>query len=246
MYLYVFDREAVFRALNSRPSLSSIKQDLVPYLVRQQLSRQSPVLDRNNTMSSDGNYNEAQTASAPATDFMVLSHSDSRRRRGHANAHSVWCNVFWAEKDKFCARTNTLPAYADVNRDLTSFELASQLLTQKPNARFENFVHETVQIGNKSVVAAGCIVGKGSILGDKCSVKRSVIGATAKLGNNVKVVSSVIMDNVSIDEGCHIQNSVICSGARLHANCSLRECQVGHNFVVSEGSQHRDEELVSR
>lgn len=100
-------------------------------------------------------------------------------------------------------------------RDLTSFDLASRLLTEKPNSRFENFVHESVQLGSKATVSAGCIVGKGSILGDRCSVKRSIIGSTCKLGNSVKIVSSIVMDDVIIEDGSHIQNSIICSESHL-------------------------------
>ena len=102
-------------------------------------------------------------------------------------------------------------------RDLTSFDLASRLLTDKPNSRFENFVHESVQLGSKATVSAGCIVGKGSVLGDRCSVKRSIIGTTCKLGNSVKIVSSIVMDDVIVEEGSHIQNSIICSGSHLQA-----------------------------
>lgn len=100
-------------------------------------------------------------------------------------------------------------------RDLTSFDLAPRLLTEKPNSRFENFVHESVQLGSKAIVSAGCIVGKGSILGDRCSVKRSIIGSTCKLGNSVKIVSSIVMDDVIIEDGSHIQNSIICSESHL-------------------------------
>lgn len=118
-------------------------------------------------------------------------------------------------------------------RDLTSFELASRMLSEKPNSRFENFVHETVQLGSKATVSAGCIVGKGSVLGDKCSVKRSVIGATCKLGNNVKIVSSIVMDDVIVEEGSHIQNSIICSSCHLKV-CLLLfvKCTILHMELI--------------
>ena len=117
-------------------------------------------------------------------------------------------------------------------RDLTSFDLASRMLSEKPNSRFENFMHESVQLGSKATVSAGCIVGKGSILGDKCSVKRSIIGSTCKLGNNVKIMSSIVMDDVIVEEGSHIQNSIICSGSHL----KVRKLLHTH---VTDGQSHR-------
>lgn len=121
-------------------------------------------------------------------------------------------------------------------RDLTSFDLASRLLTEKPNSRFENFVHESVQLGSKATVSAGCIVGKGSVLGDRCSVKRSIIGSTCKLGNSVKIVSSIVMDDVIVEEGSHIQNSIICSGSHVqvccaHVICSNMTCARSNSAV---------------
>ena len=113
-------------------------------------------------------------------------------------------------------------------RDLTSFDLASCLPIEKPNSRFENFVHESVQLGSKATVSAGCVVGKGSVLGDKCSVKRSIIGTTCKLGNSVKIVSSIVMDDVIVEEGSHIQNSIICSGSHLQVCLS---CAQALHFV---------------
>lgn len=41
-------------------------------------------------------------------------------------------------------------------------------------------VHPSITMGNKTVVAAGCLVGENTQIGDKSSVKRSVIGNGAK------------------------------------------------------------------
>ena len=64
-------------------------------------------------------------------------------------------------------------------------------------------------------VAAGCMVGAGTTMGDKCSVKRSVLGPMCKLGAGVKVINSVLMEGCTVGDGCHLQNSILCSGAHL-------------------------------
>lgn len=46
-----------------------------------------------------------------------------------------------------------------------------------------------------------CLVGTGLQPGDKVTLKRgTVIGNYCKLGNNVKIINSVIMDHVTIED----------------------------------------------
>ena len=61
------------------------------------------------------------------------------------------------------------------------------------------------------------MVGAGTTMGDKCSVKRSVLGPMCKLGAGVKVINSVLMEGCTVGDGCHLQNSILCSGAHLQA-----------------------------
>ena len=100
-------------------------------------------------------------------------------------------------------------------REVVASEHADRLLDAKLNAKHGNYVHEGVQLGSKTTVASACMVGRGSSLGDKCSVKRSVLGANCRLGANVKIINSVLMDGIVVDDGCHVQNSIVCSGAHL-------------------------------
>ncbi len=94
-------------------------------------------------------------------------------------------------------------------------EHTDRLLDAKLNSKHGNYVHYSVQMGAKTTVASACMVGRGSTLGDKCSVKRSVLGSNCQLGANVKIINSVLMDGVIVDDGCHVQNSIICGGAHL-------------------------------
>ena len=67
-------------------------------------------------------------------------------------------------------------------------EAAVRLLPDPPpSSRVDAFVHPSVGMGNKCTVGAGCMVGADSSLGDRCSVKRSVLGPRCCIGSNVKV-----------------------------------------------------------
>ena len=62
---------------------------------------------------------------------------------------------------------------------------------------------------------------------DKCSIKRSVLGAMCKLGSNVKIINSVLMDSVVVHDGCHLQNCIVCTGAQLQASIlKLLPCHI--------------------
>ena len=60
-------------------------------------------------------------------------------------------------------------------------------------------VCHTIQIGTES------LVGEGVTLGEKVSIKWSVIGSHCKIGERAKVTNCVIMDHVVIENGL-VQN----------------------------------------
>ncbi|KAL3137832.1 hypothetical protein ABBQ38_005086 [Trebouxia sp. C0009 RCD-2024] len=246
-HLYIFHKETFVKAVQARPSYTSIRQDLLPYLVRQQNSRHpfSRKQDASKQQASPSPERKQSDSLTPGSHLVDVISGINSGSGASPHSESGWCHAYVAGKEAFCGRASTLQAYGDVNRELTAFDLASRVLTEKPNSRFENFVHETVKLGSKATVSAGCIVGKGSILGDRCSVKRSIIGSTCKLGNSVKIVSSIVMDNVIVEDGSHIQNSIVCSESHLQAQCSVRDCKVGPGFNLAEGSECRDEVLAN-
>ena len=58
-----------------------------------------------------------------------------------------------------------MPAWRCHREVVNNLELAARLGVQAhPNAKHDNFVDESVQIGSKSTVAAGCMVGPGATL----------------------------------------------------------------------------------
>lgn len=75
----------------------------------------------------------------------------------------------------YCCRVNTVAAYAQANRDVA--------MTQKPAgfAPFvlrgkNNFVDASAVVDVKTQVGPDCVVGAGTTIGAKCSIKKSVVG----------------------------------------------------------------------
>lgn len=170
-------------------------------------------------------------------------------------------------------------------------------------------MHSSLELGNKAIVGAGCLVAAACSLGDKTSVKRSVIGADCKcvhpqcptllrifdllctkiskfamqfafvalvhssvgvilyraqgdqihiysacpeprsgpwcrIGANVKILNSVLLDGCNIADGVHIQGSIVGFGVTVGAKAQLRDCRVGPKVRVPENADHRDEDLT--
>uniref|UniRef100_A0A0E0PXF2 Translation initiation factor eIF2B subunit gamma n=1 Tax=Oryza rufipogon TaxID=4529 RepID=A0A0E0PXF2_ORYRU len=109
-----------------------------------------------------------------------------------------------------------------------------------------NIIHPTSVLGSKTTIGPQCMLAEGSQLGDKCSVKRSVIGRHCRIGSNVKIVNSVVMNHVVIEDGCHIQGSVICNNVQLQERAVLKDCQVGAGYIVTASSEHKAESLSKK
>lgn len=54
------------------------------------------------------------------------------------------------------------------------------------------------------------MLGEGSQVGDKCSVKRSVIGRHCRIGSNVKVTKLAFYSRQPKKGGVHLENTLNC------------------------------------
>ncbi len=59
-------------------------------------------------------------------------------------------------------------------------KVALHLTGLKASSQHDNVVPASTQLGNKSTIAASCVLGEGCVLGDKSSIKRSVLGNNCK------------------------------------------------------------------
>lgn len=103
-HLYAFNRLLVQGVLESRPTIKSIKQDLVPYLVRSQLRLGVP-------STALGSPSEEKDPPAPAfaPDTEVFAQLLRSSHSGHRNTgSSLKCCTYIASKGKFCVRVNSL------------------------------------------------------------------------------------------------------------------------------------------
>ncbi|PON74137.1 Nucleotidyl transferase domain containing protein [Parasponia andersonii] len=236
--------------LDQKDTFHSLRRDVLPYLVRSQL-RSEVVL--NGTPQPEENGNEKVgsqnnqlvqsqiLANASKPSFHQLYTSGPNGSYPVRRTHK--CCVYIADSSKYCARLNSIQAFSDINRDVIGEKIH---LSGYSLSAHHNIIHPSAELGSKTTVGPQCMLGEGSQMGDKCSVKRSVIGRHCRIGSNVKVVNSIVMNHVTIGDGCSIQGSVICSNVQLQERVVLKDCQVGAGFVVTAGSEFKAEALAKK
>ncbi|OAY80535.1 Translation initiation factor eIF-2B subunit gamma [Ananas comosus] len=247
-HMYAFKRTVLQDVLDRKETFHSIRQDVLPYLIRTQLRSEistnevSKYETGNGAVPSNKNLNWlSQHREIAPSSFQECYVSPSSAQLESPKSHK--CCAYISSKSKYCARLNSVQAFNDINREVVGE--ASHLSGYYFSAQ-NNIIHPSAVLGSKTTVGPQCMVAEGSQLGDKCSVKRSVIGRHCRISSNVKIVNSVVMDHVTIEDGCFIQGSVICSNVQLQERAVLKDCQVGAGYVVTSGSEHKSEALSKK
>ncbi len=99
-----------------------------------------------------------------------------------------------------------------------------------------------VEIAPESEVAGTVIVGEGSVVRPRASVKDSVIGKGCVIEEGASVVESVLWDGVRIGPRAGVEGSVVCSGVVVEEGARLEKgvvvapnCRIGRGAVLREG-----------
>ncbi|XP_008451049.1 uncharacterized protein LOC103492452 isoform X1 [Cucumis melo] len=249
-YMYAFKRSALQEVLDQKDTFRSLRQDVLPYLVRSQL--RSEVLLNGTPRTEENGIEKVGSHKIQVLLSQILSNSSA------TSFHDLYacgadgsipvrkthkCCVYIPPSSNYCARLFSIQSYSDINRDVIGE--ASHLSGYSFSAQ-NNIIHPSAQLGSKTTVGPHCMLGEGSQMGDKCSVKRSVIGRHCRIGSNVKIANSVVMDHVTIADGCSIQGSVICSNVQLQERAVIRDCQVGAGFVVTAACEYKGEALARK
>ncbi|KAK2641023.1 hypothetical protein Ddye_022786 [Dipteronia dyeriana] len=231
-HMYAFKRSVLQEVLDQKDTFQSLRQDVLPYLVRSQLksevlvngASQAPPEENGNEKNSSLNNHMMLSrilANASMPSFHELYASDRSGSAPVRRTHK--CCAYIASNSNYCTRLNSIQAFMDINRDVIG---EANHLSGYSFSAHNNIIDPSAELGSKTTVGPYCMLGEGSQMGDKCSVKRSVIGRHCRIGSNVKIVNSVVMNHVTIGDGCSIQGSVICSNVQLQERVILKDCQV--------------------
>ena len=129
------------------------------------------------------------------------------------------------ESGNYCLRANTLPALMECTRQLMKSGVAGGT---GPKVASSAEISPRSQVGNDS------LFGESSRLGERSSVKKSVVGSNCSLGSNVKVVNCIVMDGAIIEDGCKLDGCIVGPKALIREKCQLKDCDVAGAFELQK------------
>ncbi|TWW73955.1 Translation initiation factor eIF-2B subunit gamma eIF-2B GDP-GTP exchange factor subunit gamma [Takifugu flavidus] len=207
-------KKAVLDFLADNKFISSIRGELVPYLVRKQFSKMTNFQKSKDDTAEQKN----QKLKEGSTNHELLISSRDERLLQLAQERSCWndhrgdmCEVYHGGTLRcyvhvvdqgLCYRVNTLAAYMEANRSVSVVGWTGEWrdgrapkLCEEPPVHQSAVVSERCQMGSDSIIGAQCQIA------DKTSIKRSTIGNGTTVRERVKVTNSIIMHGVTVEEG---------------------------------------------
>ncbi|CAH1772663.1 unnamed protein product [Owenia fusiformis] len=244
-HLYIMKKWVLDLLLSDR-SISTLKGEFIPYLVRKQFSKPKPKdTDPENSMvhteAESGGIKKDIYDYVKEDDLTSLVHEMStwNDHRGdmddcyHGNKIRCYTHIM---NEGICIRANTLATFCEVNR-----MVPKHISTWGVDSRN---IHPSATLESKSQVSPDSIVAEGVKVGERSGVKRSNIGKHCSIGEKVKITNSVIMNHVTISEGSTITGCVICEHGTIGARSELKDCLVGASHNIIDMSKHTNEVLV--
>lgn len=155
----------------------------------------------------------------------------------------------------FMARANTVPTYLECSRYLLRFAAsgAQDALFALPAdagcgaVPFEMPRDEGDEgpIHPRAQLSADCLVGAGTQIEERATIKHSIIGRNCTIGKGARIMRSIIMDHVSIGDSAKLENCIVGIDAEIGDRAQLRESDVGPQHVVPRGTESKNEKLVA-
>nr|XP_025037565.1 translation initiation factor eIF-2B subunit gamma isoform X4 [Pelodiscus sinensis] len=243
-HLYCLKKYVVDFLAENR-SLTSLRSELIPYLVRKQFSSAACVRQGRDSKEQDQKKDEK------SLDIYSFVKGDSLLEL--APDKSCWNNLRGDMSEAFhggrvrcyvhimteglCYRVNTLGLYIEANRQVPKL-LPALLCPEEP------LVHASAQVTDRTLVGSDSIIGPSTQVGEKTSIKHSVIGTTCTIKDRVKITNCIIMNSVTIEDGCSLQNCLICHNAVIEKGADLRDCLIGSGQRLEPKAKHLNEVIV--
>ncbi|XP_040466356.1 translation initiation factor eIF-2B subunit gamma isoform X2 [Falco naumanni] len=240
------DEELVIKRSILQKTITSLRSELIPHLVRKQFS--SPTSLQQGLDNKEVDQKKKEQASLDIYSFIKEDNSllkpapdnscwNDHRGDMNETLHEgkVRCYVH-IMKEGLCYRVNTLGLYIEANRQVP--KLLLNLGLEEP------LVHGSAQITDRGMVGSDSIIGSSTQVGEKTSIKHSIIGSMCTIKEKVKITNCIIMNSVTVEEGCCLQGSVICHNAVIEKGADIKDCLIGSDQRLEAKAKHVNEVIV--
>ena len=218
VHLYILS-PWVRQLCGARPSLVSIKGDLIPLLVDSQF---------HGVESAFGDQEEAKviyqqnfpthTNGDDVTEILVKDNHVFAVRAQVVSATSA-------------LRACTVPSYLVACREIATLGLADSRKGVNPCLFFPTGAVLNAKFNS--------VIMKGAEVGEKNLIKSSVLETGTKLGAKCKLNNAVVMSNTTIGENVILQNAVVGEGCIIGENCSLSYVRIARGKVIAPGTKEK-------
>lgn len=130
-------------------------------------------------------------------------------------------------------RSNNLPVFMEANRYY--LKLQAREGAGKQSAPKEK---------TAANVGADSIIGDNTQLGEKTTVKRTVVGANCTIGKRVKLTGCVLLNNVTIEDDVQLENTIVGHDAIIRSKSKLTNCNVESTHEVVKGTVSKGDTLL--
>ncbi|KAJ3040929.1 Centromere/kinetochore protein zw10 [Rhizophlyctis rosea] len=217
-HVYIFRRWVIdFLCKTKTPNINSIRLDLLPLLVECQYR--------------SAFYKREGIDKLRASDVDILKDARAKSSSGSGNNaeedDGVKC-IAVVCKEEFTARARSIWTYGEINRHLAK------------NAG-DHRIAPSAEVSSRAQIGPDSMIGEGSKMGERCSVKKSVIGAHCTIGKNVQIARSVVMDYVVIEDNVKLEGCVVCNNAKVEEKSNLKDSEVAAGVVVVKDTTGKGE-----
>ncbi|CRK96937.1 CLUMA_CG010346, isoform A [Clunio marinus] len=208
---------------------STIKGELLPFIIKKQMSRPAHTSKIEGHHTSEVGYDSNDIfyhIKQDEIDRKVLEtnlNNFGRLKTSH-DSELIRCFAYIAPASSIGIRVNTILGFCTANRKI--FDIWESLCGNIPLVS-SNAIIKSTQMTN-------CAVAENTTLSEKTSIKSTVFGVNCLVNEKTRISDSYIMNNVTIEERVVIENCIICDKAVIKKGSILKNCLVGFNFTVNE------------
>uniref|UniRef100_A0A915BHP0 Translation initiation factor eIF2B subunit gamma n=1 Tax=Parascaris univalens TaxID=6257 RepID=A0A915BHP0_PARUN len=225
----------ILDVVKEQRALSSIKADLIPYLLEKQYSSLDAEMiphlkvDRLTELANHFSFGTPLISSTPQL--------------------RCFAYIVTPENGSIIAHANNIGAYFELNKAIVRFLTIKFCESFPPGQKIDHNGAATLSESyvSKTVRFVDGRIGDGATVSrtDKPIIKRSVVGAGCEIALRAKITNSLIMDRCIIGAGAQITNAIVCSDAEIEEGAEVMSSIITNRQKIPANASIQNEFVVA-